>query len=85
MIKMYGSYLWPDCDAPKEALSKKGIEYEYIDITKSMKNLKDFLKIRDNSEKFDIIKATNHIGLPCIDNDGKIYLQNEIKELIEIL
>lgn len=76
MIKLYGSALWPDCDPVKEVLSAKNIKYAYLDITTNMRFLKDFLKIRDNNSDFDNIKKENKIGIPLIDDDGEIYVNN---------
>jgi len=58
----------------KEFLSLNDIEFEYIDITDSMKNLKSFLKIRDNHEEFELIRNRSGVGIPALVVDGKIIL-----------
>lgn len=66
MLKIYGSMLCPDCVECREDLEKAGVEYEFLDFAESLKNLKEFLKIRDNSDLFDIARAEGKIGIPCI-------------------
>lgn len=50
----------------KEFLSNNGIEYDYIDITDSMRNLKIYLKLRDTRTEFDEIKKLGRVGIPFI-------------------
>ncbi len=66
MLKIYGSMLCPDCVECREDLEKAGVEYVFLDFAESLKNLKAFLKIRDNSDLFDIARAEGKIGIPCI-------------------
>ena len=66
MLKIYGSMLCPDCLECREDLEKAGVEYVFLDFAESLKNLKAFLKIRDNSDLFDIARAEGKIGIPCI-------------------
>ena len=47
MLKIYGSEMCPDCVACKKNFDFYHIEYEFIDINKTLKNLKIFLKQRD--------------------------------------
>ena len=81
MIKIYGSMLCPDCVACRKDLDEAGVAYEYLDFSGELKNLKEFLKIRDNSPIFDEPRAEGKIGIPCIvREDGSITLDwNEIK------
>lgn len=74
MIKIYGSPLCPDCVECKANFDKYNIEYEYIDINASLKNLKEFLIYRDNEPIFNHLKAIHDIGIPaCIDEDGTVF------------
>ena len=86
-IIMYGSKHWPDCDPAKEILLQKNVKFLYLDITDSMLNLKRFLKIRDNSEIFNEIKANNKVGIPCIVvNNGEEIIfdvENNLDKLID--
>lgn len=50
----------------KEFLSNNGVEFEYIDITDSMRNLKIFLKLRDTRPEFAEIKKLGRVGVPLI-------------------
>ncbi len=70
--------------APKEVLSKKGVDFVYLDITENLMYMKQFLKIRDTSSQFDAIREGSSIGIPCIDNDGEIHL-TDMKEFLESL
>lgn len=60
----------------KELLSKKNVEFEYVDITENLANLKEFLMIRDTSDKYRVIYGSGRIGIPCIESDGKVYLED---------
>ena len=52
MLKIYGSMLCPDCVACREELDAAGVAYEYLDFADSLKNLKEFLKLRDELAVF---------------------------------
>jgi glutaredoxin-related protein len=68
----------------KEFLSNNDINYEYIDITDSMRNLKIYLKLRDTRPEFDEIKQIGRVGLPFIMiNNGERFFfeQPELSEL----
>ncbi len=75
MLKIYGSMLCPDCVECREDLDRAGVEYEFLDFAKDLKNLKAFLKLRDENPLFDECRAEGKIGIPCIETeDGKITL-----------
>lgn len=75
MLKIYGSMLCPDCVQCREDLDKAGIEYEFLDFSESLKNLKEFLKLRDGNPMFDPIRAEGKIGIPCLQReDGSLSL-----------
>lgn len=65
-IVVFGSKHWPACEPTKEYLSEKNVEFTYIDISDSIKNLKMFLKYRDNYSEFEKIKKSGSVGIPCI-------------------
>lgn len=78
MLKIYGSMLCPDCVQCRSDLDKAGVEYEYLDFSDSLKNLKEFLAIRDSSVLFNEIREKGAIGIPCIvDEKGNISLSWE--------
>lgn len=49
-----------------------------------MKNLKEFLKLRDKNEAFAITKRVHAVGIPMLLIDGKVHL-NITDELIDSL
>ena len=66
MLKIYGSDLCPDCRECKVNFNTHGIEYEYVDMTGSMKSLKEFLTLRDALPVFAGAKASGSVGIPAI-------------------
>ena len=75
MLKIYGSMLCPDCVRCREDLDRAGVEYEYLDFSDSLRNLKEFLSIRDGEESFHELKREGKIGIPCIVKaDGTVVL-----------
>lgn len=78
MLKIYGSMLCPDCVQCREELDKAGVSYEYLDFSDHLKNLKEFLKLRDELEIFNPLRAEGKIGIPCIvREDGSVTLSWE--------
>ena len=78
MLKVYGSEMCPDCIECKYNLDRNNMEYDNIDITKSLKGLKEFLKLRDKDEIFDDAKDNGYIGIPAlVTDDGKLTLDWE--------
>ena len=68
----------------REFLSSNGIDYQYIDITESMRDLKIYLKLRDTRPEFDEIKKAGRVGIPFIMiNNGErlLFDQPELDEL----
>lgn len=75
MLKIYGSMLCPDCVRCREEMDKAGREYTFLDFADELKNLKEFLKLRDASPLFDMARSNGKIGIPClVKDDGTIYL-----------
>ena len=82
MPKVYGSMLCPDCIEAKEYFEKVNYKYEFINITESMKNLKEFLALRDNRKEFEEVKKLGYIGIPAIlTDDNKIILGDEVLQV----
>lgn len=78
MLKIYGSLLCPDCVQCKNDLTAAGVEFEYLDFSDDLRNLKIFLGIRDKDPQFDEIKERGSIGIPCIvEEDGSVFLDWE--------
>ena len=77
MIKIYGMSTCPDCTFVEEQI-KGNDRYEVIDIGQHVRNLKEFLRLRDNSPVFDEAKRQGAAGIPCfVLEDGTITLSPE--------
>ena len=78
MLKIYGSMLCPDCVECRADLDQAGVEYEFLEFADSLRNLKEFLKLRDEDQIFLSVKEKGSIGIPCIvKEDGSINLDWE--------
>lgn len=78
MLKIYGSMQCPDCVKCREDLDKAGIRYEYLDFSDSLRNLKEFLNLRDSHPALAEAKREGKIGIPCIvREDGTVALDWE--------
>lgn len=76
--KIYGSPLCPDCRECRANLDANGVKYKYIDITASMKALKEFLTLRDKLPEFTTAKESGAVGIPAIlTEDGTVTLDWE--------
>lgn len=62
----YHSSLCEDCPAFQQELDAQGLEYEAVDITASMKNLKQFLSLRDHRPEFDDRRQWGFVGVPVL-------------------
>ena len=63
---LYFSDLCPDTPPFVAALAARNMDYEAVNITASMKNLKRFLVLRDSRAEFDARKAQGAIGSPVL-------------------
>ncbi|MCR5741455.1 MAG: glutaredoxin [Gammaproteobacteria bacterium] len=78
MFKVYGSQMCPDCINLKGNFDAYKIEYEFIDINDNLRNLKEFLILRDSLPVFDRLKKINDIGIPAIvKEDGEVFVNWE--------
>ena len=78
MLKIYGSDLCPDCREAKMNFDHYGIAYEYHDVTKSLRDLSIFLKMRDTLPVFDYYKEIGDIAFPaCVKEDGTVFVSWE--------
>lgn len=72
MIKVYVMQTCPDCTAVKQQLAGN-TDYQLIDIGEHVKNLKEFLALRDHNTAFDAVKRKGGVGIPCfVKEDGTI-------------
>ena len=74
MLKIYGSMLCPDCVRCRQDLDAAGVAYEYLDFADSLKNLKEFLRLRDGEPIFAAAKEGGFIGIPCIVDGEEVLL-----------
>lgn len=77
MLKIFGSKMCLDCDMAKKNFDHYDINYEYLDINENLKNLKEFLKIRDSSPLFDEVKQNRSIEIPMLIDNNQITLDWE--------
>ena len=74
MIKIYVMDTCPDCTYVEEQI-KDDSHYEIIDIGRHVRNLKEFLKLRDSSPAFAEAKRAGAAGIPCfVLEDGRVTL-----------
>lgn len=77
MKKVYVMSTCPDCFQVKQQL-EDAPGYELIDIGDHVRNLKQFLRLRDTNPAFDEVRANGNIGIPCIvDDDGSVTFSME--------
>ena len=77
MTKVYVMATCPDCSEVKERLSGNP-DFEIINIGEHVRNLKEFIRLRDSSPAFDSVKAAGSIGIPCfVEEDGQISFDTE--------
>lgn len=75
MLRIYGSMLCPDCVQCRKELDAAGVAYEYLDFSEELKNLKDFLQLRDHCPVFADARGDGRIGIPClVRDDGSVTL-----------
>ena len=75
MLKIYGSMLCKDCVECVADLKKANVEFEFCDFADNLHDLKEFLKIRDESSLFNQVREKGSIGIPTIVKaDGSVCL-----------
>ena len=77
MIKMYVMHTCPDCEyVEKQVVGNPN--FEVIDIGKNVRNLKQFIKLRDTNPVFDEAKSVDDLGIPCyVLEDGTVTLYSK--------
>lgn len=72
MIKVYVMATCPDCTPVIEQLAGNP-DYLLVDIGEHVRNLKEFLLLRDAHPAFDSIRGSGAIGIPCfVMEDGSV-------------
>lgn len=79
---LYFSSLCPDTVPFKAAMERLGMTAREVDITASMRNLKEFLRVRDGEEVFIPRKEQGMVGIPCLVTNKGEYLF-EVSDLEE--
>ena len=64
MIKIYGMSTCPDCTYVEKQVEGNS-NYEIINIGEHVRNLKEFLKLRDSHPAFAAAKRLGTVGIPC--------------------
>ena len=73
-VQIYGSQQCPGCVEAKKALSEKGADFEFIDLSENLYNLKRFLAFREQEEIYKPFREQalkkdypdeGRIGIPC--------------------
>ena len=71
-MKVYGAEICIDCRNYRAIQKARGFEAEYVDITASTANLKEFLFLRDNEPVFQEVRMRGGIGIPLfVREDGR--------------
>lgn len=84
MIKLYVMQTCPDCTQVKEQ-AKGDPRFEVIDIGEHVRNLKQFLNLRDNHPAFDKVRSKGSIGIPCfVMEDGTVTFSPDDVRLADI-
>jgi len=57
----------------KEVLSQKNVKFAYVDITDSMLQLKNYLKVRDHNDSHADVRESGRVGIPTLSVDGNTF------------
>ena len=75
MIKVYGMPSCPDCVNVERQIAGREDEFEFINIGKHVRYMKEFIRMRDGSSVFDDCRKNGSIGIPAfVFEDGHISL-----------
>lgn len=84
MIKIYGLKTCPYCDYIKEQIVGQEDKFQYIDIGTHVRNMHEFMDLRDSRPEFDHSKEIGDIGIPAfLLEDGSITLDPAKVGLVE--
>lgn len=64
LVKVFVMETCPDCTQVKAQL-RDNPQFQLIDIGEHVRNLKEFIRLRDHSAAFDAAKAKGALGIPC--------------------
>ena len=75
MLKVYGAGICGECRMFKQIMEERGFEVDYVEITESVPNMWEFLRLRDREEAFAPVRERGTIGIPAfVKEDGEITL-----------
>ncbi|MEE3488333.1 MAG: hypothetical protein VZT48_09575 [Bulleidia sp.] len=84
MIKVYGMPTCPYCDYVHEQIKDRTEEFQYISIGENIRNMSEFINLRDNSPVFDHCKEIGDVGVPAfVFEDGRISIDPADAGLVE--
>ncbi len=77
MIKIYVMSTCPDCTEVK-CLAADDERFQIIDIGEHVRNLKEFLRLRDSHPKFKVAREQGFVGIPSfVKEDGTVTFKAE--------
>ncbi len=83
MVKLYGILDCPYTKADYETLLEKGVEVDFRDLGKSIKDLKTFILMRDDLAEYDEVKANRKVGVPTfVLEDGTV--TRDVHKVLEV-
>lgn len=75
-MKVYGAEICIDCRNYLAVQKSRGFAAEFVDITASTANLKEFLNLRDHEQVLAPVREKGSIGIPLfVSDDGKMTLE----------
>lgn len=85
--KLFYSDKCPDTATFVDALQGYQLDYESVNITASMPNLKGFLSHRDQAAAFEAVKAQGNVGVPVLhvrdSSDHYLFTLEELGDFFE--
>ncbi len=80
-VTVIGSHLCPDTLYALHRLMEAGVQTDFVDILSCHNALKQYLKLREESDVYADVRHTASLGIPCFEKeDGTLTL-----DLAEIL
>lgn len=76
-MKVYGSDICSGCREAKALFAQQHIDHEFVDITASTANLREFLSFRDKYALFDGVRREGRIGIPFFVEGERMTLDTE--------
>jgi glutaredoxin-related protein len=77
MIKMYVMHTCPYCEYVEKQVTGDS-RFQIIDIGAHVRNLKEFLDLRDSNPVFNQAKKEGDVGIPCyVMDDGRVTLSSQ--------